>query len=96
MYKAKHVLATFLECNDEQERLNYYAKLDKYINNYPESCFEYIDLIKFCEATLLFVQSKEAQMDSDGLVVIFAFIQRLTLHLNSHFEKSSFHVFFIA
>lgn len=69
--------------NDSHELFKHYSNLEDYLKSVNKN-LNCIDLIKFCEATLLFVKSDRAKHEIQGLIVIQLFIQRLADAMNIH------------
>ncbi len=74
--------------NDIHELNQIHRNIDKYIKNGANSNLNCIDLIKLCEATLLFVKSERADSEIQALIIIQLFLQRLADSMNLHSSQS--------
>ncbi len=73
--------------DNPQNRLEYYSKLNNYLINQKKSNLKCYDLIKFFEATLMFLQSDKASEDIDGLIIVQIFIERMTHYMQFHLTE---------
>jgi hypothetical protein len=74
--------------NEEYSRS--YTKLEAYLkeNGKMSSEFGANDIIKFCQATLLFSQSNEAKYELDSLIAVHFLCQDMTDLMLLHFDES--------
>ena len=88
------ILDEFLKtvCSSDQEkRLEYIKSIDDYLtnpNNNQDTNLNTYQLLKFCEATLLFLKSEKAKEDIDGLITIQLFIQSATDAIKTYLTES--------
>ena len=72
---------------DTNIRLDVFARLEDYLKN-ENSDLVCMDIIKFCEAILLWVNSSNFKVSINGLTIIQLLIQRLTEQLRNHSTES--------
>ncbi len=72
---------------DTNIRLDVFARLEDYLKN-ENSDLGCMDIIKFCEAILLWVNSSNFKISINGLTIIQLLIQRLTEQLRNHSTES--------
>jgi hypothetical protein len=76
-------------CSNDKHELNEINKnVEEYVKNGANTDLNCIDLIKLCEATLLFVKSERADSEIQALIIIQLFIQRLADSMNVHSFQS--------
>ena len=72
---------------DTNVRLDVFARLEDYLKN-ENSDLGCMDIIKFCEASLLWVNSSNFKISINGLIIIQLLVQRLTEQLRNHSTES--------
>ena len=72
---------------DTNIRLDVFARLEEHLKN-ENSDLGCIDIIKFCEAILLWVNSSNFKISINGLIIIQLLVQRLTEQLRNHSTES--------
>ena len=86
---SSNILEPFLNMacsNDNKMCLELYSKLNGYLENKKPSNLDCLDLVKFFDATCLFLQSDSVQ--SDSLILIQLFIQSLSELLQKYLDNS--------
>lgn len=64
------------------------TRLSEYLKNQKPTELNSVDLIKFCEETLEFVNSQNATQDLDALIVIKIFAKNLIDSIQMHINES--------
>jgi hypothetical protein len=81
-------------CSNDKHELNEINRnVDNYIKNDASTNLNCIDLIKLCEATLLFVKSERADKEIQALIIIQLFLQRLADSMHVHSFQSNLFIY---
>jgi hypothetical protein len=93
MLRNQNVLKHFMynQCSyNYDEYSQCYTKLDDYLkeNGKISSEFGVNDIMKFCQATLLFSRSSQAKFELDSLMAVHFLCQDMTDLMLFHFDES--------
>jgi hypothetical protein len=99
MIRNQNYLTNFMynQCSyNYEEYAQCYTKLECYLkdNGKFSSDFGINDIIKFCQATLLFCKSNQAKYQLDNLIAVHFMCQDMTDFMLAHFDESIFNFFF--
>lgn len=87
-----NVLEPFLNAiceNNNGLSMDLYNKLNSYLINSATSQLNSLDLLKFFDATCLFLKSTRASESADCLILIQLFIQNITELLQTYLDDSN-------
>jgi hypothetical protein len=75
---------------NQNTRFEYQSKIDAYLREQNLANFNGLDLAKFFEATLLFINSDIAANNVHGLIIIQVYLKQLVDSIHPHLDRSLF------